>query len=185
MPSIDRLMHRVRMRPRDLRIIGVSMGPGGFTGLRIGLSTAAVMADTLGLRLLGVPSALVAAASTDAPPGEALVALASKGETTWLTVVERSGLGWGVRATPGLVDESWAGWGRYQTLVADEYLPKTLAERCRHDGVTILRPTFDAKACLEVAVEMDRRGEHTKPIQLRPLYPRQPEAVSLWERRNP
>src|SRR4029078_7266003 len=39
-PAIDKLIRESGFRMADLNAIGVSIGPGSYTGLRIGLSTA-------------------------------------------------------------------------------------------------------------------------------------------------
>jgi hypothetical protein len=49
--------------------------------------------------------------------------------------------------------------------------------------VLIIAPVFDAAACLAVAERMSGRGEFADPLALLPLYPRQPEAVTIWEQR--
>lgn len=40
LPSIDRVLGAAGLRPADLQAVAVTTGPGSFTGLRIGISTA-------------------------------------------------------------------------------------------------------------------------------------------------
>ncbi|MBT0812287.1 tRNA (adenosine(37)-N6)-threonylcarbamoyltransferase complex dimerization subunit type 1 TsaB [Litoribacter ruber] len=54
MPSIDSLMQRVGVATADLDAIAVSAGPGSYTGLRIGVSTAKGFAYAHNLPLIGV-----------------------------------------------------------------------------------------------------------------------------------
>jgi len=61
-PAIDRLLHRLDLRPTDLGCLGVLQGPGSFTGLRVGAATAKVMAWALGIPLVAVDSLDVIAA---------------------------------------------------------------------------------------------------------------------------
>lgn len=55
-PAIDRLLKTNSLSPGDLSAISVSSGPGSYTGLRVGNSTAKAMAYALGIPLLAVPT---------------------------------------------------------------------------------------------------------------------------------
>lgn len=56
LPSIDRLLHDARLRLKEVDGIASAIGPGSFTGLRIGLSTAKGLALATGKPLVGVPT---------------------------------------------------------------------------------------------------------------------------------
>jgi hypothetical protein len=47
-----------------------------------------------------------------------------------------------------------------------------------------LEARFSALACLEVGESLVAAGASADPMQLAPIYPRAPEAVTLWERRH-
>jgi tRNA threonylcarbamoyladenosine biosynthesis protein TsaB len=53
-PMVEALFRDTQTAPRDLTGIGVTLGPGSFTGLRVGLSFAKGMATALKLTLQGV-----------------------------------------------------------------------------------------------------------------------------------
>lgn len=56
-PALRRILERNSLSARDLSIIACTIGPGSFTGLRIGLSTAkGLYATTHSCRLVGVPT---------------------------------------------------------------------------------------------------------------------------------
>lgn len=66
MPAVDFLMKENNVQPADLERIVVAEGPGSYTGLRIGVTTAKTLAWTLGIDLVGVSSlAALAANSVD------------------------------------------------------------------------------------------------------------------------
>lgn len=56
MPAIEWLMKKNNVRPKDLDRIVVAKGPGSYTGLRIGVTTAKTLAWTLGIELAAVSS---------------------------------------------------------------------------------------------------------------------------------
>lgn len=63
MPAIDTLMNNVGLLPDHLDRIAVAQGPGSYTGLRIGVTTAKTLANTLSAELVGVSSLKVIAAN--------------------------------------------------------------------------------------------------------------------------
>ena len=55
-PMVDVLLKKCVLKIDDVGGIAVSEGPGSFTGIRIGVSTARALAQTSGKPLLGVPT---------------------------------------------------------------------------------------------------------------------------------
>lgn len=55
-PTIDRLLSSVSLRMSDLEGLAVSMGPGSFTGLRVGLATMTAFRLALNIPLVGIPT---------------------------------------------------------------------------------------------------------------------------------
>ena len=183
LPAIDRLFARLGLAPRDLGVVGVSVGPGGFTGLRIAVSAAKMLAEALGARIVAVPSALVAAEPFEGQ-GPIVVALSSKGERFWGTRLERSAGDWQIVGEPGPVDAAEFDPGGLDAVLADQHLPGEARARCEERGVVVVEPVFDPAACLMVTGRRWQAGDTTDPLKLSPLYPRPPEAVSIWERRT-
>jgi tRNA threonylcarbamoyladenosine biosynthesis protein TsaB len=56
LPMIDEALRDASLSAKQLDAIAVSIGPGSFTGLRIGLSTAKGLALSLGISVIAVPT---------------------------------------------------------------------------------------------------------------------------------
>ena len=184
-PTIESLFADCGLLPGDLDGCGCSIGPGGFTGLRITVATVRALGMALDIPLYGIPSAYVAAASVDIDSDSVLVALACKGETLWLTPATRD------------ADGSWSGTGSlvdlasatdvlsdFRTLLADDYCPDTLRAAAEQAGLSVVDPIFDASACLHLTSIRHAAGTPDDTMGLAPLYPREPEAVTLFNRRQ-
>ena len=55
-PLLDEILKSNGMAIKDIDGIAVSIGPGSFTGIRIGVSTARGLAQSLNIPLVGIPS---------------------------------------------------------------------------------------------------------------------------------
>lgn len=85
--------------PRDLAAVVAGDGPGPFTGLRVGLATAAAMAQALGVPAYGVCSLDGIGAATAAAGGPVLVATDARRREIYWALYER-----GKRLTDPAVD---------------------------------------------------------------------------------
>jgi len=56
MPELSDMLELAGIRIKDLDAVAVSIGPGGFTGLRVGLSAAKGLCFSSGLKLVPVPT---------------------------------------------------------------------------------------------------------------------------------
>jgi tRNA A37 threonylcarbamoyladenosine modification protein TsaB len=204
-PAIDRLFRVAGRSVRELKLVAVSGGPGGYTSLRVACAAGAMIAEASGALCVRVPTAMGAVAVIDQaaiheqPEGPIIIALASKADSGWVELRERFGPPIGgaldVRASravvPGQVMDA-GGLAKLidrgaRVLIADQHLPASFAERARLSGVRIIAPRFDARAiALLAACSPNLPGlDPRDPAALVPIYPREPEAVTLWRTRRP
>jgi tRNA threonylcarbamoyl adenosine modification protein YeaZ len=158
----DALVDAGRTR-RDLDAVVVGLGPGPFTGLRVGLVTAAAMGDALGLPVHGVPTHDALAAGV---PGRVLVVTdARRREVYWSLVVDGvRALGPEVTAPAALAERDL---GRVDTVLGDA------ADRTGGDPDAAPGPR--PEGLVAVAAPALRAGAEPGPLV--PLYLRRPDAV--------
>ena len=191
LPSIDTLFTRANLTPGDLSTVAVSVGPGGFTGLRIATSTAKGLAEGTGCQLVSVPSAMVAAESTlsvEDQTAPAVVLSAAKSTTCWLSRLDCMGSGWIESERSGLYvidppDENVLELCTGAIVLADRFLPDELSVMLP-GAHRIQEPRWSAAACARIGLRFSKEGRHIDPLEMEPLYPREPEAVSLWKARK-
>jgi tRNA threonylcarbamoyladenosine biosynthesis protein TsaB len=94
LPTVQYLMQRTGVDKSDLRAIFVCTGPGGYTGLRVGVSTAKGLAFVLKLPLVGVGRLETDAYQHADYPGPICpIHRAGRGELAW-AVYARDASGW-------------------------------------------------------------------------------------------
>lgn len=186
-PAIDRLFadHAIdRGRLRD-GAVAVSIGPGGYTGVRVACATGAMLAEAVGASIIATPTAMVAAYGLGPRAAQLerfVVALAAKGETAWGQKFA------GVRPTDegrlfNAVDltRMCAEPNPPRAIIADRHLPGSLRAEAGRLGLPVIPPALSPVACLHAAI--DGGLAEVDPARLAPLYPREPDAVTLWRTR--
>ena len=67
MPLIDELLKRNNLKINDINMIACSVGPGSFTGIRIGISSIKAIAEVLNVKVAGVTSLETLAKNVENP----------------------------------------------------------------------------------------------------------------------
>lgn len=106
MPSVMALCSQHGITPAELGEVAVGMGPGPFTGLRVGIVTARTLALLLGVAVRGVCSLDVLARQwvrSDAPPEFIIASDARRKEVYWARYVAGRRIGNPEVSTPDSV----------------------------------------------------------------------------------
>lgn len=180
-PEIQRLLARLDLTVHDLDFIAVGLGPGSFTGLRIGLAVAKGLAWAAGKPLVGVPSldALVrglppqpiqACPMLDARKGQTYAALYRTGaQGAWERRTEFRAhtlrtLAELVREETVFIGEGGTTWGQ---ALADK-----LGPLFRPGPEDLVHPR--AAQVARAAFDLLNQGVETDPARVMPLYIRPP-----------
>jgi tRNA threonylcarbamoyladenosine biosynthesis protein TsaB len=188
-PAIDYLRHELAVDLHHLAAIAVGIGPGLFTGLRVGVTTAKVMAQALRIPVVGIPS-LDLVAYPLRYSGRTIVAV--------LDARRREVFAARYQPVPGGVQRV----SDYAVHVPDELVADLAVEShgllLAGDGIARFPEAFAAlehaefagssfaapsvAALVELATARAEREEFEPPGELRPLYLRQSDAEIMWDR---
>ncbi len=146
LPAIDELFKEHGVTPEMLDTVAVNVGPGSFTGIRIGVSMATSLAFATGAQRIAVTSFDIIAysrgrivAAVDAGHGNIYAAECEDGETLSTRFIEADGAdtldgaiyepkGDAAHTLAAVVIEK-AGRGEYCTVFEPFYMRKSQAER--------------------------------------------------------
>ncbi len=206
-PTIDQLFKDNDLTPPDLTEIYISVGPGSFTGLRIGIAVAKLLSRTTNAKIVGVPtidSLAYGLAHLDPAtlPNLVAVMLNIKDDTGWANLYQKSPAsptGWAPLLTSGLFTldtlKAHTPPSAPIALIAliAEILPETI--QAAPDPAAALAALnisqlpheltlSSASSIWHLGHAMAARNLFTDPLLIAPIYARQPEAVTLWNKRH-
>lgn len=182
LPAVDRLLADAGLSMAGVEGIAVAVGPGSFTGLRIGLSTAKGLAWAAGLPLVGVPTLRARAWSLpfcrlaicpilDARKGEVYCALFRWEDRSLVQTMEDSALAPEALVARIAEPTLFVGDG---VAVHGPLLARGLGPRAVFPSMAVAGPRPAAVAAL--GRERLLQGDRDEPASLVPRYIRPSEA---------
>jgi len=116
-PALEHLLAQVGMVPSDLEVVAVDLGPGLFTGLRVGVAAAKGLAQALGIGVVGLSSLeiLLRAAAQLGHTGHVMAAVDARRGEVFACVRE-------LRADRGPAED-----GAHDVIAAGLFSPEELA----------------------------------------------------------
>jgi len=188
-PAIRTLVADTGVGLDRLAAIAVGIGPGRFTGLRVGVTTAKVMAQALRIPVVGIGTLdLVAYPLHHARRDVVAVVDARRKEVFWARY--RTVPGGLERVGTEAVDPPHEVVAELQAAGTEVLLAGDGVDRYREvfaavDHAELVGPEFSAPsalALLELAAGRLEREEFVTPAELTPVYLRESDAAINWER---
>jgi tRNA threonylcarbamoyladenosine biosynthesis protein TsaB len=191
-PAIEFVCAQARIELNEVGAVAVDVGPGLYTGLRVGIATAKALAFSLGVPMVGLPSLdLLAFPVRFSNRLVAAVVDARRGEVFWALYRQVPG---GVQRVKGPAVGSPDDLVNELLVVGDEILMVG-------DGALRYAEVFEAltgveqagqglehpgaSSLVQLAHARALREEFVSHEEITPLYLRQPDAVRNFEERTP
>jgi tRNA threonylcarbamoyladenosine biosynthesis protein TsaB len=189
-PAIAFVCEQAEISLGDIGAVAVDVGPGLFTGLRVGVATAKAMAQALQVPMVGLSSLdLLAYPVRSTRRLIAAVIDARRGEVFWALYRQVPG---GVqRLTDPQVTGADDVAGELEARGEETLLVGDGARRyaAAFDGLSHVEPAGvgtaypSAAALVELAQPRLQREEFVQPWELTPMYLRQADVDPAWDRR--
>jgi len=193
--GLQALWNQVGWRPADVQLVGVTAGPGSFTGLRVGVTTAKVLAYAIGAEVLGVDTLEVIAQGMPSEIRRVAVAVdAQRGQVVGQSFQRsdcqsdrRSDSGWFVPLDePRLLDlTQWLADSPGDARVAGPILRKLPPDTIARLPIAPPESWFPLAQWVGViAWRRYQAGQRSSPWTLVPHYSRVPAAEEKWRQRQ-
>jgi len=180
-PMISKIAEELSISPRSIELVAVSIGPGGFTGLRTSVAIAKMISFSTGATIVPIETAIVIVASSKTDKHLYYVLSGVKHDTFWLSKIHLENKEWCCSASLSCVAELEKCINEADGVFADSFAPEVLSSLCLNNDVPLFNSEPNAQALLRLGRELYNSGVSIDPLKISPLYPREPEAVRMWK----
>lgn len=183
LPRVVQLLSSSDLTPADLTGVGVCIGPGSYTGVRIGVAVAKGLASAGRLGLVGVSTLNILAASQPRSPGALYATFAAGRTRVGFARYRWRDDGW--HADGGVQVVSWSELAEMMATDSSSDLPSIIVGEIGIAGREALRPLFGrieipspawhlrrAGFLADIAWRRLRANQSDAPSALLPLYAR-------------
>ena len=186
-PAINQILENAGSTPRDLQLIAVTTGPGSFTGLRVGVTTAKTLAYAVGCPVIGINT--LEAIALRAPRID---------KTLWAVIDAQRQQLFAASFQSDVAGKSAI--GQPTSIITGDELLATLAagdmitgpgvakvQDCVPPGVAVADPGIWPARAIEVGLlgfAALNAGRSDNPFSLVPQYFRPTAAEEQWARKN-
>jgi tRNA threonylcarbamoyladenosine biosynthesis protein TsaB len=183
LPLVEEMLTATGWRTGQLDGIAVSVGPGSFTGLRVGLSVAKGLAWTAGCAVVAVPTLEALAHAAELHDGSVAALLDARKGELYAAIFRFDGDRCGRQTADALVrpDELIAQLPRPCAIIGDasERYGAWLQERLGSAVQVLPFPEHGPRGGIVARLGWQRlsAGSQTSPADLEPIYIRPPEAA--------
>lgn len=189
-PAVQELHRERNWKPKDIDAVIVSLGPGSYTGLRVGVMSAKAFAYATGCRLVGVetfPAIALQAMGTESGSAVRVEVIADAQQNK--VYCQRFELVPGQKSPDSrsslaiLPVEEWLARLELDTLVTGPGL--RLHRNLVNDARLVEESRWDPtpSSLLRLGLARLARGEQDPVFALEPLYARRSSAEEKWESR--
>ena len=186
-PAILRQLQEAGWRPQDIQLIAVTVGPGSFTGLRIGVTAAKTLAYAVGAEVIGVNTLHVIASQTPDGIDQVWAALKAQRQQLFVGHYRRHETRWETVCDPRIVDNGpWLQSLSPGTAVLGAGLA-SLRDRLPRGVIVVAEDQWVPQAATvgRLGYLAYQSGKRDDLWKLSPQYYRQSAAEEVWDAKQP
>jgi tRNA threonylcarbamoyladenosine biosynthesis protein TsaB len=174
-PAVAETLARSGITIEDITVLGVALGPGSFTSLRVGLSLVKGLAVARNLPLIGIPTLDIYAATQPASKLPLLTAIQAGRRRLAVGWYKRTKNGWQAKGPARVVDiNALIAEIQSPTIVCGEFTTEDREQLAKNEvNVKLVSPAQSVRrpsVLAELAWKRWQKGEADDEATLAPIY---------------